>query len=387
MTIGFTNIGANATPDFSTGVDRTLYTGTASWTPYTYGVMALFVASRDAGIPVPGGNNITWHRVANVVRDGEDCTMFVGDLTNAQPGFAQVSFTGSASAYCMTSYIHISGSYTGHGVTGSIVQIKTGDAGSGLSLTLNLDNAEVSANSRPIAGFLHRANENSAPRANWLEADDFAGASTNRNLQTQYRQSAMEGSASASWSSSSVNMGIVAEIRDVGDPIAGGNTFDESVTIAKVNAVTDANNMALGAAVALAATKTVSDSPAMALTGSVTLTKVDSVSASTQAALAAILNVVKTVGLTPASVALMNAELSLGRDVAISLIGDFLVVITKGYVSVLSFSASDVSVTSFKASPVGTTDFASSDTDTASFKSSRAGTTDFSQSGVETEDL
>lgn len=345
MTIAFINLGSSGNPDFNISTDLTGYSGT-SWTPPTYGVIGLFVCNRVSGndTPIPVGNNIVWYRIASSMRVEDTLTFFVGDPTNSTTGFFGVNFTGSAQAHCEASLFHISGSYTGHGVTGTIAQFQANDSGSGLSLSIGLTNSTgTTGNSRPIAGFEHRANEGTSARANWVEVDDMSGASPNRGFETQWKQSAFEGTASASWASSSVCIGLALEVLDAAD-FPTSQTYEVSVSIGEVDSVSPSSSRILNTVISLAEIQDV------------------------------LTDVVRQMGVT----------LNLGEKAAITIDELLVSFVTKGFVAVLDFAQNPVAVLSF-----ANTSSASDSAASASSSDTKANTvsTDDSASSAEASDI
>ena len=70
-----------------------------------------------------------------------------------------------------------------------------------------------SLKSSRIAAFFHAANEAIAHQPDWTELDDLAGSGPVRGVDSQYRGDAFETVASASWTTSSVWLGIAAELK------------------------------------------------------------------------------------------------------------------------------------------------------------------------------
>lgn len=395
MAITFVNMGSSAAPDFFNNVDATSY-NSSSHTPPS-GVIVCFTNSRTANtdassppnIPTVTGNNLTWKQIQSVtfnLASGKNrfrLSLFAADnsANSATAGATSFDFAGQTQTRCDASFFCVRGVDLSSGVTGTFVQSPTNTGTGVLTLSVNLS-AAGNSNNRPIAGFVHNTNEDTTARANWTEVDDGGSGSPLAELETQYRSDAFETTASASWASSADVGGIAAELK-----AAIGSTYNDTVTIAKINAVTDTNFLQLYPTVTVAKKDTVSDANFLQMFQSMTLAKKDTVVDSVSASLAALVSIARKDGITEASIATMNSALSVGRIVAYSTDGNIAVIVTKGYITIVDFSANPVSATSFKASNAGTADFSSSSTQAGSFEANEADTSDFASSGVETEDL
>jgi hypothetical protein len=107
------------------------------------------------------------------------------------------------------------------GVANAFVQTPNNSGSSATSGSVTLAAAGNAAN-RPIAAFLHDADEVTVERTNWTECDDMHGSGPDRAFHTQYRSDAFETTASASWSTSGDWAGLAAELKA---SVAGGGAL------------------------------------------------------------------------------------------------------------------------------------------------------------------
>ena len=378
MAIGVTNLGATTpagvvAPDFDDNVDRTAYSN-ASWTPPTADncIILLWVYNTKAttvgSAGTVTGNGLTWTlQASNAVDPGAQThrlSLYAAISTGtASAGATTVDFAGVTQTSCLMMFQQVTGVDLTGGLAGAIIQEPTNTSSSATSLSANLS-AAGNANNRFFAGIGHGQPEGASAEAGWDELDDFGNTTPGHALMVMWdADSVADTSPLGSWTTAGAAIAISIEVKAA----PSASTYEVALTLAKVNAITDTNIMTMNMAVTLAAIKAVTDANIMSMFPTLTLAKVDSVSSAAQADLNAVLEMVKVAGISLASIATMNVALSIDRDVAIVLVGDFPIVISKGYVSVLDFSGNQVQVTSFKAS--------------------RTDTTDFSASGVETEDL
>lgn len=219
MAITFTNLGSSAAPDFRNGGNATSYT-TASWTPPSSGLIILFVFSAVSATtavePTVSGNSLTWTKIISVVAEpsgnAQRITLFGANAAGSSAGVTTIDFGTETQLSCTASFIQATGVDLSGGVAAAFVQTPTNSGAGATSGSVTLS-AAGSSNNRPVAAFMHAANEASTPRTNWTEADDFNGSGPTEGLETQYRSDAFETTASATWTSSANWNGLAAEIK------------------------------------------------------------------------------------------------------------------------------------------------------------------------------
>lgn len=214
--ITFTNLGLFSAPDFEAGVNASSYPS-LSWTPPSNTLIVLFVYAEKSGggaasTPTVSGNSLTWTQIGTTLDCGSQHGISTFATTGSSPttGSTTVDFGGVGQLRCIALFFQVDGADLSGGVAGAFVQTQT-NTGSGTSLEIIL-NAAGSSNNRPIAAFLHFANEGSTARTNWTELDDMS-SSEGFDWQSQYRGDAFETTASASWTTSSTCCGRASEIK------------------------------------------------------------------------------------------------------------------------------------------------------------------------------
>ena len=164
--------------------------------------------------PTVSGNGVTWVQIGSTVAaPGDDAglSLFGAFAAGATTGVTTIDFAAGAQTHCVAEFLQVTGADESGTIANTVAQNPTsgGTATSG-SVTLA---AAADSNNRPIAGFYHIAKEVTAPRANWIEQDDFNGAGQNRGVESQYRTDAFETTASATWATSVDWVGVAAEIK------------------------------------------------------------------------------------------------------------------------------------------------------------------------------
>src|SRR3989344_4439836 len=205
------------TPDINSTTDATSFTST-SWTPPSSGLIILFVFSRGGAgnnVPTVTGNSITWTQIANYkVGTFRAITLFGANASGSSSGSITLDYAGNTQTTQAVSVFYATGVDLSGGVAAAFVQTQTNTGTcSGTDCATVTLNAAGNSNNRPIAAFAHDVNEATAPRTNWTEADDLALGTPARAFETQYRGDAFETTASSTITTSSVWMGMAAEIK------------------------------------------------------------------------------------------------------------------------------------------------------------------------------
>lgn len=220
---------ATAKASASSSTDANSY-ATGSHTPAASRVLVAVVQNDKAttpDLPTVSGNGLTW----SLLTDGTNSATIVkasgtqfrlsvlAALTGGSPsaGAVTADFGGVTQLGCIISVfeLEIEG-----GVPASLAalvrQVKTGEDGvSGTLGSLTLDVAMLST-SRGISAFVHNINESVSPRANWTEIHDLTHGAPVRGLDSQYRLTAAEDTASASWASTANWLGVFIELKETG---------------------------------------------------------------------------------------------------------------------------------------------------------------------------
>ncbi len=378
MAITVTNLGASTpagivAPDFQSSADATSYAG-ASWTPPSADnciILCWVYNTRAATIGTAGavtGNSLTWTlQASNGVDPGAQThrlTVYAAISTGtATAGATTVDYSGDTQSGIIVMFQQVEGVDLTGALAGAIIQQPSNTSSSATSLSANLS-AAGSANNRFFAGIGHGQPEGASAEAGWDELDDFGSTSPGRALMVMWdADSVADTSPLGSWTTAGAAIAISLEVVAA----AGASTFEEAITLGKVITAVPINIMTMEMLTTLAAVKALTDGNIIDMFPTLTLTKVDSVSLVAQADLQAVLTMAKLGAITPESVAVMNEALSMSRDVSVVLVGEFLIVASKGYVMILDFSASGVQVTSFKANRTDTSDFDSSGVETEDF--------------------
>ncbi len=216
MAVAFANLGVSATPDFASGTDAASY-ATGSWTPPTNDLIILYVFNRATtgapNTPTVSGNGLTWTQIKTVVDSGNlrRMTLFGANASGSSAGATTIDFAGQTQTMCYAFFFQATSVDLSGGVAAAFVQSPTG-TGSATSGSITLA-AAGSADNRPISGWFHSAQQGSTERTNWTEADDLSAGAPVGGMETQYRSDAFEITASASWVTSAVWVGIAAEIK------------------------------------------------------------------------------------------------------------------------------------------------------------------------------
>lgn len=315
MAITFTNLGASqgtaVAPDVNTSTNAASY-ATSSWTPPTTGIIILFVInSRDTDLsvePTVSGNSLTWLKIATVAIDsGVDTyriTLFAADAAGATTGATTVSFGAETQSGCILEFLQAEGVNIGEGIAAAFIQSPTNSGTAATSGSVTLAGASNS-NNRPVVCFFHAANEGTGRNPAWDEADDLRHATPAMAGETQSRSDVFDTAATATWTTSSDWLGIAAELR-------ASLTYEESVSIAAVKAVSDAEQIDFGPTIGFS----------------------------------------QIAGIDPSVIQNLNTTLGLGKLLAITVDGTVVGLVTKGYVITLDFSTNPVTITSFRATSV-----------------------------------
>jgi hypothetical protein len=146
-------------------------------------------------------------------------------------------------------------------------------------------------------------------------------------------------------------------------------TYEDAVTLAKIDSVSETNIMTMLSALTLSSVKTVSDGNIATLPASLTLARVETITPTNVMTLLSALTLAEKEGITVSNTAVISSLLSLGRIEAIVTLSTVTttIVATKGYITVIDFSANPVTATSYKANSTETGDFASSSVETDDF--------------------
>jgi len=334
MAIAITNLGSSAAPDYENNVDATSYAN-ASWTPPTADnsiilLWAYNTKATDLGSAgTVSGNGLTWTQQATVGTDpgaqAHRLTCYAAISTGtATAGATTVDFGGVTQSSIIMEFQQVTGVDLTGGLAGAIIQQPTNSGNGITSLAVTLSAAN-DADNRFAVGIGHGQPEGITFEAGWDELDDINGTSPGHQLASAWdSDSVADVSPSASWITSGAGLGIALEI--VAAPEIT-QTYEESVSISKINAITDGNSIT------------------------------------------------------------MNTTISLAKVVTTSFLDGFSALVLKGYLSVADFLSSVAAAISFKAGSTVPSDFASSDTETTSFKSSNVNSSDSAASDVEAEEL
>ena len=217
MAIAFANLGVSASPDIFSTSNASSYAN-SSWTPPTTGMIGCWVANTHASattIPTISGNGITWVQIATVsLLSGIDrrLTLFAANAAGASAGVTTIDYAGSNQTGTAASFFQITGADEANGVAQSFVQTLNNNGSAALSGSVTLA-AAANSNNRPISAFIHNANEVVTPQTNWTELDDGSYINPSFALESQFRSDAFDTAAAASWATSSIWIGMAAEVK------------------------------------------------------------------------------------------------------------------------------------------------------------------------------
>lgn len=227
MSIYFTNLGQTtdfpaSNPDIGSGANATSYSN-SSWTPPTYGLIFVFVGSRDNDggtntIPTMSGNNLTWTNIASIdVSGSRRLTLFGADAAGSTTGSTTVDFGATTQDSCMAMFAYAADADLSGGVAATFVQAPT-NSGTSTTPNVTLSAAGNSAN-RPIFAFAINPNATvtgSTPATGWLELDDVTFGThdgTTVLIETQCKTDSFDTSAGATQSNNVAWSAIAAEIK------------------------------------------------------------------------------------------------------------------------------------------------------------------------------
>lgn len=160
------------------------------------------------------GNGVSWTK-KTAVSDGSGVMrihLYVADSgSSPSSGALTVSYGAVTQLGQHVSVFELSGVDLSGGATVAVVQAPTttGTAAAG-SITLA---AAGQMTNRPISGWAHAANEATNERANWVEVHDGSFATPVSGKETQWRPDFFETTSTASWTTSSIYVGIAAEVK------------------------------------------------------------------------------------------------------------------------------------------------------------------------------
>lgn len=186
---------------------------TGSYTPKSHRLLVAFVATTGAQVNPSSvsGNGLTWsQKAAQNIGAVARLMLYVTDA-GAAPEAGALTVTYAAGQTGQTiSVFEIEGADLAQGALAAVVQA-LGNEGTGTSGSVALGALTGGAN-RPIAAFIHAANEAASERTNWTEIHDGGFATPVFSMESQWRTDAFELTASASWATSSGWAGIAAEV-------------------------------------------------------------------------------------------------------------------------------------------------------------------------------
>lgn len=202
--------------------DTTSYT-TASISPVAGRVWLVFVwtPSNTTNADPPdasiSGAGITWTSLSSAVFTNDSgatrrkLQIFKGVAASPSSGVLTISY-GATAGGCARAILELTGADTTNPiVSGSIVTNNSNTAATSGTVTLN---AAANGNNRPIAAFVHNANEGTTPRTNWTEIVDATVSHANPTCgnELQWRSDTFETTASATWTTSGKWGVLAAEI-------------------------------------------------------------------------------------------------------------------------------------------------------------------------------
>ncbi len=213
---------------YSTG-QNTTYPTSGTYTPAANSLLVAFVSVSGSQVapPTVAGHGVSWtsvtlsaHNLSTTHR--LDCFIANSGSSPTAAAFTVSGYSGNQTG-CVITEFEVIGAYLSGGLSAAVIQSPTNTGGPGTSGTVTLS-AGQSANNRPLAFFVHLANEASTARTNWtLETGAFGGySSPATGAIGEYRSDAFETTASASWTSSALWRGIALEIAASGSSIPVG---------------------------------------------------------------------------------------------------------------------------------------------------------------------
>jgi hypothetical protein len=221
-------VGFNYRASIYDTVGGTSFATTSTYTPASNSLLIACIQFSNQATPTSvTGHGVTWTRLSftRTLDVTHQLEVYVAD-SGASPTSAAVTINFSLSRNgCSITEYEVTGVDLSGGVAAAIVQNPTNN-GSGTSGSVTLASAGAAAN-RPIAFFVHLANEATTPRTNWTEPAGSDGSYFNPSTgaEVQYRSDTFETTASASWSSSSLWRGVALELKE-GGASGSGSAFD-----------------------------------------------------------------------------------------------------------------------------------------------------------------
>lgn len=191
-------------------------------------LILLWVAGHDnAGTVHPAGDvtgcGLLWQGVSTVERGVRTLRLYRAIHASPSSGALTIPFA-STQLGCWWSVIALDGIETGgsNGDT-AIVQSVTGSFAAATEASITLA-AFGNSNNATVGGFFHAANEGTTPGNGFTEMGDFPNSAPNGALATEFRAD-NDTTVDASWSTSSVSVGIATEIKAGLAPPASNSNF------------------------------------------------------------------------------------------------------------------------------------------------------------------
>lgn len=198
------------------------YATTGTYTPAANSLLVAFVVGAgntndpDHSTTPFAGHGVSWTKLtlsANALSTTHALSAWVADAGSSPTSAACTAQWASNRTGAAVIEFEVTGAELGGGASAAILQNPTNN-GTGTSGSLNLAAATMAEN-RPLAFFVHLANEATTPRSLWTEDASADGNFNNpaTGAEAQYRSDAFETTASASWTASSAWRGIALEVR------------------------------------------------------------------------------------------------------------------------------------------------------------------------------
>lgn len=379
--------GAIDAPDFESSTDATSYAN-ASWTPPTADncIILLWVYNTKATtVGVAGtvtGNGLTWTlQASNAVDPGAQThrlTLYAAISTGtASAGQTTVDYAGVTQSGIIMMFQQVTGVDLTGALAGTIIQQPSNTTSSANSLAANLSAASDAAN-RFMAGVGHGAAEGASAEAGWDELDDWGGASPGRALLVMWdADSVADVSPTVSWATAAAAVAISIEV--VAAPETN-QTYEESVTIAKdvaitdavtldmlasalfgrVTSITDVANVDFNPSASISKIAGISDGVTLDISKDIDLSQINGFDPQLQFIVGAIVTLAKVNAIDLSVIRTMEVTLGLGKVVTVTIDGSLVTVVSKGFVAVLDFAANPITVMSFRANDSSSSDTASS---------------------------
>lgn len=199
------------------GTDAASYTtNTGAWTPASTSslVMAIIQSNGSGASTSVTGNGVTFTQMAGKSASLGGTTtnvdIWVGSASSPTSGETTAAWATNRSG-CNIMVLEITDLDLSGGSTGAFVQLvaSTGTSQTGAN---TLAAASNSAN-RPLATWIHSANEQSSARTNWTELRDGNHANPSMGGECQWRSDAFETSCSSTWATNADYIGVAVELK------------------------------------------------------------------------------------------------------------------------------------------------------------------------------